>query len=160
MIASAAMAAQAQHNQGKIAEQTGENNAVMAGYAAQDAVARGEQEAIEVQRRGAALKSKQRVAMAANGLDLSYGTAADIQDQTDFFTQSDVATTRTNAALEAWRYRAQGTDALAQGAAAASQGNLQAAGTLLKSGGSLLSTGGKVADNWYTRTSTPKKGKV
>jgi hypothetical protein len=150
MVVGMGMQAQAQHNQGKIAEQTAENNAIMAEHAAKDALARGEQEAIEVQRRGAALKSKQRVAFAANGMDLGYGTTADILDQTDFFTQADVATTRTNAGLEAWRYRAQGTDTLAQGKAAKSQANLQAAGTL-------VSGAGKVADSWYTQTGTTKK---
>ena len=121
----------------------------MAEYAAQDAQRRGEEEATAVQRKGAALKSAQRVGLAAKGLDLGYGTAADLQDQTDFFTQSDVATTRTNAAREAWNSRARGQAMLSQGRADSLNSMYQAAGSLL--GGA-----GQVADKWYSyRGSSP-----
>jgi hypothetical protein len=130
-------------NQASAAQQVARNNAQMAEYAAQDASRRGEEEAAAIQRKGAALKSAQRVNLAAKGLDLSYGTAADLQDQTDFFTQSDVATTRTNAQREAWSMRARGQQDLAQGRAAASNARLQAAGTL-------LTGAGQVSDKWYT----------
>ena len=133
--------------QGKTAQQVANNNATMAEYAAQDAQKRGEEDAMEVQRKAAALKSSQRVGLAANGLDLSYGTAADLQDQVDFFAQSDAATARTNASREAWRLRAGGEQDRAAGAAARSNANTQAAGTL-------LSTSGSVAGKWYT----PKTG--
>jgi len=133
--------------QGKTAQQVANNNATMAEYAAQDAQKRGEEDAMAVQRKAAALKSSQRVGLAANGLDLSYGTAADLQDQTDFFAQSDAATARTNASREAWRLRSGGEQDRAAGAAARSNANLQAAGTL-------LSTAGSVAGKSYT----PKTG--
>lgn len=133
---------QASRQQAKVAEDTAKYNAQMNEYAAQDAQRRGEEEAAAVQRRGAALKSAQRVNMAAKGLDLSYGTAADLQDQTDFFTQSDVATARTNAAREAWSNRAQKDLALYQGHASASNARMQ--GTA-----SLLQGAGQVAGNWY-----------
>lgn len=129
--------------QSKVAEQTARNNAQMADYAAQDAQRRGEEEASAIQRKGAALKSAQRVSLASKGLDLGYGTAADLQDQTDFFTQSDVATTRTNASREAWNMRARGQQALAMGNADALNSRYQAAG-------SLLSGAGQVADKWYS----------
>lgn len=139
------MSAMSAIQQGKAAEATARNNATMSEYAAQDAQKRGEQEAQDIQRRAAAVKSSQRVAMAAKGLDLSYGTAADLQDQTDFFAQSDVATARTNARKDAWSMRAQGANALAQGRAARSNANFQVAG-------SLLGGGAQVADKWYTYT--------
>jgi len=142
MAAGGLMSAKASYDQGKMSQEVAKNNATMAGYAAQDAQRRGELEAIELQRKGAALKSTQRANMAAKGLDLGYGTSADLQDQTDFFTQSDVATARTNAGKEAWKYRAQGQDFISQGKAAAYNGKMQAVG-------SLLSTGGQVADKWY-----------
>jgi hypothetical protein len=118
----------------------------MAETAAQDAQRRGEEQAIDVQRKGAALKSAQRVSLASKGLDLGYGTAADLQEQTDFFTASDVATTRTNAGREAWNMRARGQAMLQQGKADALNANMRAAGTL-------LSSGGQVADKWYTYNS-------
>lgn len=148
MIATAAagaVSAKSAYDQGQVAKQVGRNNAQMAEYAAEDAQRRGEEEAAAVQRKGAALKSAQRVSLAARGLDLTYGTAADLQDQTDFFTQSDVATTRDNARREAWNMRARGQQAMFEGEAAARTANLQAAGTLLGSAG-------QVADKWYTYT--------
>jgi len=134
--------------QGKTAQKVAENNAKMAEYAAQDAQRQGEEDAMAAQRRAAALKSAQRVALAKNGLDLEYGTAADIQDQTDFFAQSDAATARTNASLDAWRLRAGGQQERAVGNAARSNANLQATGTL-------LSTASSVGGQWATY----KKGK-
>lgn len=132
-------------DQGSVAQQTARNNAIMADYAAQDAQRRGEEEALAVRRKGAAVKSAQQVAQAAKGLDISYGTAADLTDQTDFFNQSDVATTRTNAAREAWNLRAQGQQALAKGKADAMNAQAQAFGSLL--GGAA-----QVSDKWYTYT--------
>lgn len=142
-IGSTAMSAGAAYQQGQVAKQTAANNARMAEYAAQDAQKRGEDEAMQVQRKGAALKSAQRVSLAAKGLDLSYGTAADLQDQTDFFTQSDVATTRTNAGREAWNLRARGQAQLAQGRA-------DALNSMYQAGGTLLGGAGQVADKWYS----------
>ena len=137
------LSAGSMYQQGQVAKATARNNANMAEVAAQDAQRRGEEEAAAIQRKGAGLKSAQRVSLASRGLDLQYGTAADLQDQTDFFTQSDVATTRTNAAREAWNIRARGQQALAQGRADALNSQYQAAGSLL--GGA-----GQVADKWYT----------
>ncbi len=139
-VAGAAMSAKSAYDQGKTAEQVARNNAKTAEYAAQDALRRGEKDAIDIQRRGAALKSSQRVAMAAKGLDLGYGTADDIQAQTDFFTQSDVSTARTNAANEAWSRRAQKANFEAE--ALSGQPGMQAAG-------SLLGSAGNVASKWY-----------
>lgn len=137
------LSATSAYQQGQVAKQTARNNAQMAEVAAQDSQRRGEEEATAILRKGAALKSAQRVNLASKGLDLGYGTAADIQDQTDFFTQSDVATTRTNARREAWNQRARGQAMLQQGRADALNSQYQAAGSLL--GGA-----GQVADKWYT----------
>ena len=142
-LGSTAMSAGSMYQQGQVAEQVARNNAKMAEYAAQDAQKRGEEEAMQVQRKGAALKSAQRVSLAAKGLDLSYGTAADLQDQTDFFTQSDVATTRTNAGREAWNLRARGQAQLQQGRA-------DALNSMYQAGGTLLGGAGQVADRWYS----------
>lgn len=140
-VGSGVMAAGGMYQQGQAAEATARNNAKMAEYAAQDAQRRGEQDAMEIQRKGASLKSSQRVALAANGLDLSYGTAADMLDQTDFFTQSDAATARTNARKDAWSARAGGQNALMEGRFARQNATAGAAG-------SLLGTASTVASKW------------
>lgn len=151
LIATAATAAgtvvgaYGQYQQGQAANDAAKYNAKMAEYGAQDAQRRGEEEAAAIQRKAASLKSTQRAAQAARGLDVSYGSAADLQDETDFFGQMDAATARANAAQQAWNYRAQGTLARAEGRAAAYQGALGATGTL-------LSGAGKVASKWPTKT--------
>jgi hypothetical protein len=144
-IGGTAMSAGAMYQQGQVAKQTAANNAKMAEYAAMDAQRRGEEEAAAIQRKGAAIKSAQRVNLASKGLDLNYGTPADLQEQTDFFTQSDIATTRTNTQREMWNLRAQGQQALAKGRADALNATYQSAGTL-------LAGAGQVADRWYTYT--------
>lgn len=143
------MSAIGMHNQSKTAKEIAGNNAITAGVQAMDALRRGEKDAIEVQRRGAALKSSQQVGLAAKGLDLGYGTAADLQDQTDFFNQSDVATTRTNARKEAWARQAQ-------------SGNFQAEALSqrpwLAGGSTLLSGAGTVSDRWYQYSNPRARG--
>lgn len=116
------------------------NNARTGEIQAQDALRRGEQEAMDIRRRGAAIKSSQRVALAAKGLDLGYGTAGDLQDETDFFTAADESIARNNARKEAWARRAQVANFQAE--AAASRPWMAAGGTLL--GGAT-----RVADRWY-----------
>lgn len=148
-----ALAAKGAYDQGQVAKQVGRNNQVMAEYAAQDAQRRGEEDAIKARQRASAVKGAQRASMAAKGLDLGVGTAAELQDQTDFFGETDIGTARNNAARDAWSARAGGRNARAQGDAAARQGNLQAAGTI-------LSTGGSVASKWYTPGTTGAKAGV
>ena len=126
--------------QSQMAKATAEANAKTAEMQAQDALKRGEQDAIDTQRKAAAFKSGQRVSMASKGLDLGYGSAADIQDQTDFFAQTDAATARNNAAKEAWARRAQKAGFQAEAAAAR---------PWLAGGSTLLAGAGQVADRWY-----------
>lgn len=146
LIATAAagtVSAVSSYQQGQVAKQIARNNATMAEYAAQDAQRRGEEEAASIQRKAAGLKGTQRSLMAARGLDLGVGTAAEIQDQTDFFGETDAATARYNAARDAWAYRAQGQDMRQQGKWAARNANMQAFSTL-------LGTAGSVAGKWGT----------
>lgn len=137
------MSAVGAYQQGQVAKATGRNNQIMAEYAAKDSIRRGDEQANKIQQQARALKGSQRASMAAKGLDLNVGTSAELQDQTDFFGDTDASTARFNASRDAWSSRAGGANARAQGDAAARQGNLQAFGTL-------LSTGGQVASKWYS----------
>lgn len=129
------------YQQAKVAGEVAARNAKIADLQAEDALRRGENEAAELRRRVAATKSAQRVSLAAKGLDLTYGTAADLQDQTDFFGEYDVATVRTNARKEAWSRRSQSANFQAE---ALSQR------PWLSAGSTLLAGAGQVADKWYT----------
>lgn len=96
---------------------------------------------MEVQRKAAAVRGAQRVGLAAHGLDLTYGTAQDLQDQTDFFGQADANTVRHNASKEAWSRRAQGANYSAEA---------NATKPWLAGGSTLLAGAGQVADKWYS----------
>lgn len=135
------MQAYGQYQQGQVAAQVGRNNQIMAEYAAQDALKRGEDEAMRARRAGDQIKGAQRASMAARGLDLGVGTAQELQDQTDFFSLSDQTTARDNAKRDAWSARVQGANARAQGDAARRQGNLASFSTL-------LGTAGQVSSKW------------
>lgn len=142
MAASTAMSAYGQYTQGQVANKIAQNNATMAGYAAQDAQQRGELQAQQSQRQADMAQGAARARLAANGVDVGVGTAGDLQAQNDFFGQYNANQARFNAAREAWSDRTQQSNFLAEGAAAAQQGRLGAFSTVL--GGSA-----QVAGKWY-----------
>lgn len=93
------------------------------------------------------LKSRQRTALAANGVDMGEGSAAEVQTSGDMMSEIDRNTAEANAVRSAWGYRAQATnlknDALVKRATAGGiSPGMQAFSTL-------LSEGGKVAGSWY-----------
>lgn len=146
MLAATAVSAYGSYEQGQTQKKIGRNNAIMAEYAAQAAERQGENDAQAARRKADTLKGAQRARLAANGLDLEVGTAADVLDQTDFFAATDQTTIRNNTKRAAWSARAQGANFRAGGDAAAEQANLNAFGTIL--GGS-----SQVASKWYTPSS-------
>lgn len=125
------------------------NNATLAEWQAQDAIARG-QRAEQVQRlKTAQLKGTQRARLAANGVALDEGSALNILNDTDFMGEADAMTIRDNAAREAWGARNQVANyesdaSMLSARAAAESPGFAAAGTLLTGAGS-------VARQWYSR---------
>lgn len=142
MAASAVVSAVGARNQAMAARNAAQMNQSIAEVQAQDATLRGEQEAQTISRNARQTVGAQRAAYAARGVDLASGTPADVIDQTDFFGQADAATARSNAAKEAWGYRARGAGFAAE---AANANPNRAAGL------SLLGSAGSVASSWYGR---------
>lgn len=138
--ASTAMSAASAYQSSRIQQQVANNNAAMADYEAAAAERRGQEEAARIRRAADQTKGLQRNVLAGRGVDLTSGTAAEIQDQTDFFGQLDAIQARENAATEAWGLRFQSASTRA---AARTQSPTRAAVT------SLISGGGTVADRWY-----------
>lgn len=140
-IASAAISGYSAYTAAKTQKAVAENNADIAEYKAQDAEQRGEKAAQDARHRGLLVEGAQRASMAARGLDLSEGTPNNILGQTDFFTQSDAATARTNGRKEAWGARAQ-------------KANYQMEADSINPGltlaGSLIGSASKVASKWYS----------
>lgn len=116
-------------------------------------------------------KAKQRAQLAASGIDIDSGSAADIQQDTDLLGEVDALRIRKNAQGQAGTLNRQAELTNAQGDAAARAGNLSAAGSLIGGGAkaygastnsaSLLGTdsgnaaaGTPLNSKWYTNNSS------
>lgn len=127
-------------------------NARIAEIGAQSVLSQGRAQTNAIGLQAGQLKGRQRVALAANGVDLGEGSAAEVQTGTDMMKEIDRNTAEANAIRSAWGYRTQATnmknDALMKRATADSiSPGMQAFSTL-------LSEGGKVAGSWYSMSKT------
>ena len=138
--ASTLFAAKGAYDQAAMQKQVAGNNAVLAERAAADAITRGDKDAMAVRRQASLLIGSQRASLASRGVDLGEGTAAELQDQADFFSQSDQATARTNARKEASGYGSQ---------AAVFNAQARSINPGLIAGSTLLAGASGVADKWY-----------
>lgn len=108
---------------------------------ADDAIRRGEKEAKAYGQQVSQLVGKQRVALAAQGIDVDSGSAGEIQDQTRAIGALDQLTIRNNAAREAWGYKVQASNSVLSA-------NMQALGNINQAKASIL-TGGITALNSF-----------
>lgn len=100
--------AQSARYQADYQSKVAKNNAVMAGYARDDAIQRGGEQAVRAQQEARRLRGAQTVRLASNGLDISSGTPLSILEDTDYFGQQDAQMIRNNAARQAWGYQVEG----------------------------------------------------
>jgi hypothetical protein len=128
--------------------QVAQNNAISAEYQAQDAIKRGEVAEAEQRRKTMMLKGSQTARLAANGLDISEGSALQILSDTDWMGEQDALTVRDNASREAWAYRQQGSNA--QSNSNMLQASADAQNPLFAGATSLMTNPdtGVVADKW------------
>ncbi len=141
--------------QKKVAESSAEvldYNAMIADLQAKDAIARGAEAESRFRSQIRGTIGAQRAGIAAGNVDVSFGSAVDVQGDAAFLGELDALTLRTNAAREAWGYRVQATDirkkaeiarkegvnAITAASAQVSAQNWNTAGSLLGSGASLL----------------------
>lgn len=125
-----------------------ETNAKIAEIGAQSALYQGQQQVGALTMKAGQLKSKQRASMAANGIDLGVGNAAEIQASTDIMSQTDANTLEANAVRNAWERRTQAVnyqnEALTSRATAS---GVSPGGSMFSS---LLGSAGSVASSWYS----------
>jgi len=125
----------------------GDLNARVAESAAQSALFAGQRQEQGVRIQTANTGSSQRVALAANGVDVGEGTAARVQASNSILGEIDANTVAANAVRAAWGYRTQATnnrnDALTRRAAADGISPLTAGAT------SLLGSAAAVSSGWY-----------
>lgn len=118
------------------------NNQQTAEMLAADATARGKIAEAKQREKTRQMIGTQTAALAGQGTDIS-GSALDILGDTSASGEFDALTIRSNAAREAWGYKAKGAE---YGAIAARPGP---PGGELGAGASLLAGGGAFADKWY-----------
>lgn len=143
--------ANAQSKAARYNAQVSEMNATLAERRARDAMERGAREEQKKRQEVAGILGQQRASMAANGLDLGFGSPLDLMIDTAVAGEMDALTIRSNTYREAYDYRVDAAgrraDAglqRAQASAAKTGGYLSAAGTLLGGGASAWERGEKV----------------
>lgn len=132
----------------KGAAEIAEINAGMAERAAQQEMSRGQDLVAQVTARAGQVKSAQRVAMAANGIDLGDGTAAEVLTGTDLIKEHDMQTIQANAVRAAWGHRVNATSLTNQ--ARTSRAGAESVSPLTAGTSSLLSSAGQIAGSWYS----------
>lgn len=122
-------------------------NARIAELGAQQELIKGQQQVGALTMRAGQVKSSQRAALAANGVDLGEGNAVEVLASTDILKEIDANTLVANAVRSAWGYRTQGanyqSEALFRSAAAGGINPYASAAS------SLLGSAGSVASSWY-----------
>lgn len=117
-------------------------NAKISERRAKDAIERGQNEEQLQRMKTADLQGKQRAAMAANGVDIGFGSPLDTLVDTAYLGELDALTIRRNTAREAYDFRVQGMNQSAEGElkrmeakSARTGGALAAVGTILGGAG-------------------------
>lgn len=134
----------------KTQQHINENNAKIAQMGYESALRAGESEIQKLTMRAGAIKSKQRAAMAANGIKLGVGSAADVTASTEVMKKLDMNTAHQNALASAFGYsvRQANYESMAKAQGYAGSYN-QGAGAVGMTIGSALEGVGQVADRWY-----------
>lgn len=124
----------AQEAQGRWARETAEFDSRMMELQAQDAERRGNIAANRTRAAGRRIIGSQRAALAAQGVDVSTGSAVDVQEDTAYQAELDAQQITANAWREAWGLRTQSQERLFQGRTAEMAGKQTAAATALTGG--------------------------
>lgn len=124
-----------------------ETNAKIADMSAASALLTGQRQEQSVKLNTAQIKSSQRAAQAANGLDLSSTTPVAVRTSTDVVGEIDAATVAANAMRSAFGYQVQSLNYSnrARGERVAAKG----INPWVSAAGTLISGAGTVTESWY-----------
>lgn len=122
-------------------------NARIAELGAQSELTAAEKQVAAQTLRAGQIKGAQRAALAANGVSLGEGSAAEVQASTDIMKDIDKNTITANAVRSAWGHRTQGTNLQIE--ALVKQGTASGISPLGSVSSSLLGGAGRVASAWY-----------
>lgn len=140
-LVTGAYQADVQRKQGEANAQVAENNAMLAQQDADASNAMATREMEQQAWRTRAMVGQQRAAIAANNVDPTLGTPAEILGETAMFGEVDQQTIRMNAARQAWGFNAQAQNQRTQASLSRWNSNAQATGTILGSLASAASMG-------------------
>jgi hypothetical protein len=149
---SARAAAESQKSQLSFQAGIADINARLSETAAQSTLLSGQREEQKSRIATANLKGTQRASLAANGVDLGEGSAAQILTSTDVLGEIDANTIAANALQSAWGYRTQGANHKAQATSSrAASGAISPDAAFTTS---LIGGAGQVAASWsqYKKT--------
>jgi hypothetical protein len=122
-------------------------NAQQSERQAQHALYQGDRQAGKVSLQYGQVKASQRAGMAANGVDLGTGSAAEVQASTDLAKEMDMNTIAQNATMSAWGFRTQALNYSNQSKISrAMAGSISPIGSAFTS---MLGSAGSVASSWY-----------
>lgn len=150
-VVSGAYTANQQIQQGKYQQGVAEYNARVAENEAQEVQNKSVEEENLQRRRTAELLSKQRAQLGAANVDLSSGSALQLQEDTVALGEADAMRIRSNYDYQVDALEQEAEFQRKSGEAARDASRSAAFGTLLKTGASVLGTG--VADKWFTADS-------
>lgn len=146
----------AQNAQGKYTQRVMEQNAKMEERDRADAITRGETEQVRHYRRLAQALGESRVRNSAAGLDVSFGSALNLENDIALVGFEDSATISENTRREVMGYdtaainaRTQGRAARMQGKAAQTAGFIGAAGTILSTASQVGQSNQQAGKTWY-----------
>jgi hypothetical protein len=123
-------------------------NATLADAQAEDAVSRGNQSALQVERGARALSGAQRASLAAQGIRIDGGSATDVVASDRALSTQDELTLRNNAQREAWGFQQQASSYRMQADFAQAAGHNAARGLRRQAVGTLLGGAAELADIW------------
>lgn len=148
--ASGAVTAYSAVQQGNAAEAAAEATAKQQESSARQSLIQGEEESDRQRRAGAAMLAQQKVAMAANGIDVSSATAIEQLDDTKAAIEDDAFAIRQNARNTAGNLSQMAANSRTEGANAASAGLWGGVGTILSTGATI----GSKYSNWQRNRGT------
>ena len=129
-------------------------NKKIATIQAEDALERGEQDVAAFKKQAEGIKGSQKAALAAQGIEVDSGSAAQIQYETDKEIDTNIKRIKNNAWREAWGYKTEAVNLSTQAAfekisaknraeSTLLRGGLEATGTLIQAGQSAFGGKGK-----------------
>lgn len=130
--------------------QVQEMNAKLAERRAKDAIERGAAEEQRKRQQVSQIQGQQRAAMAANGVDLTFGSPLDTLVDTAAMGELDALTIRTNAYREAYDYRVDAVNKRAGAQLSRLQANAAETGGYLDAMGTVLTGAGKAYSQYRT----------